>query len=140
MPTNTQGTTARQVATQQLHYLRKTVTFADNGTAVVLGVLPAGAQIVNTISGVYVNTVFNAGSTNVIDIGTSANDDLYGTDIALGTKAFVALDEAATATDVNTWYIAADTTMTATVALSGTAATTGSAVVQIVYSVDNDAR
>lgn len=140
MPTNVQGTVARQNHQQQLHYLRKTVTFADNGVPVVLGVIPAGSVIVNLISGIYVTTAFNAGTTNVIDIGTTADDDVYATDLALGTRAFVAIDEAATANTVNTWLTTADVTLTATVALAGTAATAGSAVVQIVYSVDNDAR
>jgi hypothetical protein len=140
MPTNTQGTTARQLSLQTLHVIRKTVTFADNGVAVVIGVVPAGAQIVNLISGVYVQTAFNAGTTNVLDIGISTDDDVFATDLALGTRAFVAIDEAATATGVNTWLTTADVTVTATVALAGTAATAGSAVVQIVYSVDNDAR
>jgi hypothetical protein len=138
MATGTAATTARQLATQQIHYLRCGISFADNGVAKVVGIIPAGSQMVNLISGVFVREVFNAGTTNVLDIGTSANDDLYGTDIALGTKAFVALDEAATATDVNTWYVTADTTITATVALSGTAATTGLAEVVIAYIVDND--
>lgn len=140
MPTNTQGTAARQLSQQTLHYIRKTITFADNGVPVVIGVLPAGAQIVNLISGVYVQTAFNAGTTNVLDIGISTDDDVFATDLALGTRAFVVIDEAATATGVNTWLTTADVTVTATVALSGTAATAGSAVVQIVYSVDNDAR
>jgi hypothetical protein len=138
MATGTAATTARQLATQQIHYLRCGISFADNGVAKVVGIIPAGSQMVNLISGVFVREVFNAGTSNVLDIGTSANDDLYGTDIALGTKAFVALDEAATATDVNTWYVTADTTITATVALSGTAATTGLAEVVIAYIVDND--
>lgn len=138
MATGTAATTARQLATQQIHYLRCGISFADNGVAKVVGIIPAGSQMVNLISGVYVREVFNAGTTNVLDIGTSANDDLYGTDIALGTKAFVALDEAATATDVNTWYVTVDTTITATVALSGTAATTGLAEVIIAYIPDND--
>jgi hypothetical protein len=138
MATGTAATTARQLATQQIHYLRCGISFADNGVAKVVGIIPAGSQMVNLISGVFVREVFNAGTSNVLDIGTSANDDLYGTDIALGTKAFVALDEAATATDVNTWYVTADTTITATVALSGTAATTGLAEVVIAYIPDND--
>lgn len=126
----------RQFHTQQIHYIRANITFADNGVAKTIGKVPGGSQIINVISGVFVNTVFNAGTTNVLDIGTTANDDLYGTDIALGTKAFVALDEAATATDVNTWYVSADTTFTCTVALSGTAATTGAATVVIAYVPD----
>jgi hypothetical protein len=138
MTTGVAGTVARQFHSQQIHYLRKTVTFSDNGVARVVGVIPAGSQILNTLSGVFVTTAFNAGTSNVIDIGTTANDDLYGTDIALGTRAFVAFDEAATATDVNTWLLTADTTITATVALAGTAATAGSAEVVVCYIPDND--
>lgn len=137
MPTNTAGTNARNTNLNVLHVIRADITFADNGRVVTIGQIPAGSQIFNTISGVYVNTAFNAGTGNVLDIGTTANDDLYGTDIALGTKAFVALDEAATATDVNTWYIATDTTFTCTPALSGTAATAGAAVVLIAYYPPN---
>lgn len=138
MATNTAGTTARNFNKQMVHYLRCGLTYSDNGTAKTVGVIPAGSQILNLISGVFVTTVFNAGTTNVLDIGTSANDDLYATDLALGTKAFVVIDEAATATDVNTWYVSADTTITATVALTGTAATTGAAEVVIAYLPDND--
>jgi hypothetical protein len=138
MATGTAGTVARQFHTQQVHYIRKGIVFGDNGVAKVIGTIPAGSQILNTISGVFVTTAFNAGTSNVLDIGTTANDDLYGTDIALGTKAFVALDEAATATDVNTWYVAADTTFTCTPALAGTAATAGAAEVVIAYLPDND--
>lgn len=133
MTTGVAGTTAREYHTKQVHYISAELTFADNGVAKTIGTIPAGSQILNVISGVFVRTVFNAGTTNVLDIGTTANDDLYGTDIALGTKAFVALDEAATASGVDTWYIANDTTFTATVALSGTAATTGAARVVIAY-------
>lgn len=138
MATGVQGTTARKYSTQQIHYLRLGVTFADNGQARAVGVLPAGAIMLQPLSGVAVTTVFNAGTSNTINIGTSADDDLYGTLMALGTKAFVALDEAATATNVNTWLLAADTTITATVVLTGTAATTGSAEVLIAYVPDND--
>lgn len=135
MATNTAGTNARQYHQHQIHYIRADIVYGDNGVAQTIGVIPAGAQILNTISGVFVSTAFNAGTSNVIDIGTSADDDLYGTDIALGTKAFVALDEAATATGVNTWYISSDTTFTATPVLSGTAATAGFATVVIAYTL-----
>ena len=121
-----------------MHYLRCGIVFGDALAVKTIGVIPAGAQILNTISGVYVRTAFNAGTNNRIDIGTTANDDLYGTDIALGTVAFVALDEAASATDVNGWYFTADTTLTVTVDVTGTAATTGAAEVIIAYTVDND--
>ena len=138
MATNTAGTVARNFQKQMIHYLRKGFTKADAGSVLTLGVIPAGSQILNTISGVFVREVFAAGTNNRLDIGTSANDDLYGTDIALGTKAFVALDEAATATDVNAWYIASDTTFTATVDVTGTTSATGAAEIVIAYIPDND--
>lgn len=138
MTTGTAGNTARQYHTCQVHYLRCGITYADNGVVKTVGIIPAGSQILNTLSGVFVRTAFNAGTSNVLDIGTSANDDLYATDLALGTKAFVAFDEAATATDVNAWYVSSDTTITATVALSGTAATAGEAEVVIAYLPDID--
>ncbi|MBY5821480.1 hypothetical protein [Rhizobium leguminosarum] len=138
MATGTAATTARQLATQQVHYLRCGITFADNGLVKTVGTIPAGSQMINLTSGVYIREVFNAGTANVLDIGTTADDDLYATDLALGTKAFVAIDEAATAANVNTWYVTVDTTITATVALSGTAATTGAAEIIISYIVDND--
>lgn len=134
MATGTAGTAAREYHTDQVHYLAKRIAYTDGVAKVTtLGIVPAGAQILNAISGVFVSTAFNAGSGNVLDIGTSADDDLYGTDIALGTKAFVALDEAATATGVNAWYVSADTTFTCTVALTGTAPSAGEATVVIAY-------
>ena len=138
MATNTAGSTARQLSFQAVHYLRKGFTFADDGSVLTVGVLPAGAQMIPVMSGVYVRTAFNAGSTNVLDIGTSANDDLYATNLALGTVAFVVIDESASATDVNGHYVSVDTTITATVDLTGTAATTGAAEVVIAYIPDND--
>lgn len=127
MPTNTAATNARLYHTDQVHYLAKDFTYADDGSVLSLGYLPAGAVIIKPMSGVAVHVAFNAGSTNVLDIGTAANDDLYGTDLALGSIAFVPLDEAVSMT------VAADTLVTATVDLTGTAATTGSGTVIIAY-------
>lgn len=133
MATNTAGTVARQPHTQVISYLRKGFTYADDGTVLTVGVLPAGAVILKPISGVHVKTVFNAGSTNVLDVGTSANDDLFGTDLSLGTATFVPLDEA-----VGDYVLTADTTITATVDLTGTAATTGEGEIVICFVSDND--
>lgn len=127
MPTNTAATNARLYHTDQVHYLAKDFTYADDGSVLSLGYLPAGAVIIKPMSGVAVHVAFNAGSANVLDIGTAANDDLYGTDLALGSIAFVPLDEAVSMT------VAADTLVTATVDLTGTAATTGSGTVIIAY-------
>lgn len=126
-------TVARQYNWQLVHYMRKTISYSDNGTAVEVGVLPAGALIIKPASGVHVTTVFNAGTSNVLGIGVTADDDLFGTDLSLGTATFVPLDEA-----VGTFLQSSATRITATVTLSGTAATTGSAEVIIAYIPDND--
>lgn len=130
--------TSRLFHTQQIHYLRCNISYADGASKVyTIGSAPAGSQIIQALSGVYVTTAFNAGTTNVLDIGTTADDDLYATDLALGTKAFVAIDEAATATNVNTWYLSSETTFTCTLALTGTAASAGAGVVVIAYIPNN---
>jgi hypothetical protein len=130
--TGTAGTTARQYSTQQVHYLRKGFTFADDGTVLTIGTLPAGAQIIKPMSGVAVNVAFNAGTNNFLDVGILSNDDLYGTDLSLATIAFVPLDEAVSMT------VSSDTVITATVDLTGTAATTGQGEIIIAYIPDND--
>lgn len=109
-----------------INYISANIDYTDT-SAVVIGTVPAGATIIKPISGLQVNVAFNAASTNVIDIGTTANDDLYGTDLAGGTIAFVPLDEAVT------MAVAAETTFTATYAQTGTAATAGSGTVVICY-------
>lgn len=124
---------ARQYHQQVVHFLRKSITFANNGKAVTVGKIPAGSLILRPVSGVHVTTAFNAGSTNVLDIGSSDNDDLFGTDLALGTTTFVPVDET-----VGGFLVASDTTITATVALSGTAATAGAGEVVIAYIPDTD--
>lgn len=126
----------RQYHQQMVHYLRKTVTYTDNGTEITVGWVPSGALLIKPMSGVHVSTAFNAGTSNVIDIGADdGNDDPdeWGTDLALGTATFVPLDEA-----IGTYLCTADTEITATVALAGTAATAGSAEVIICYIPDND--
>lgn len=125
---------ARLFHTQQIHYLRKSISYSDT-FPVTVGVIPAGSVIVKPISGVQVNTVFNAGTTNVLDIGESSptnNDDLYATDLSLGTATFVPIDEAVSLT------VTSNTTITATYAQTGAAATAGAGEVIIAYIPDND--
>lgn len=125
---------ARLYSSQQVHYLRKTVTFADNNTTVTVGVIPAGSVLLKPISGVSVTTVFNAATTNTINIGpsTDAGTDLWATLLALGTLGYVPLDEPVTN------LVTVDTIVQAAVLLTGTAATTGSAEITICYIPDND--
>src|SRR4051812_635515 len=82
----------RQLHTQQTHYLRKKVNYNDSNIAngVLVGTLPAGSMI-DYGSHIKVTTAFNAGTTNVLVVGTTAggNDiSATGTSIAgtAGTK------------------------------------------------------
>ena len=106
-----------------------TVGFADNGSAVTVGVLPAGAIVLRATAVVY--EAFNAGTSNVLDIGTSADADGFATDLALGTIGNIVADEFATTNDQGP--LSAATTVTATPALSGTAATAGACAVVVEY-------
>lgn len=125
---------ARDFQKQMIHYLRKTIGFAMDGVAYVkVGVIPAGSLILRPLSGVQVGTAFNAAGSNTLNIGTPGNTDLFATLLALGSAAFVTLDEAAGLPPV-----AADTTVVAEVVLTGTAATAGAAEVIIAYIPDND--
>ena len=127
--TSVVGSSAREYHQHQIHYLRRDFTYLDDGKVLTVGTLPAGAVMHKPMSGVDVQVLFNAGSTNVLDSGTAANDDLYATDLALGTVAFVPLDEAVS------MKVTVATTIIATVDLTGTAAGTGQASVVIAYTL-----
>jgi propanediol dehydratase large subunit len=119
-----------------VHYVSAAIGFADNGVAKTLGVVPAGAVLIR--GGVSVHTAFNAGTANTLNIGTSADDDGFATLLALGTIGVISTDEMATTNDQ--FNATADITVTATVVLSGTAATAGAGVVWMEYIVPNAAR
>lgn len=128
MGTNTAATAAQKYHQNMVHYLAKEFTFADDGSDLTLGYIPAGSIVLR--GGVAVITAFNAGSTNVLDIGTAADPDGFATDLALGTVGVIVADEMATSND---FYVTADTQITCSVDLTGTAATTGHAVAWIEY-------
>lgn len=133
MTTGVQGTTARQYSQQMIHYLRKSISYSDNGNTVDVGWLPAGAQILKPLSGVAVNVAFNGGTTNTVDIGPSTDPgtDLWATALALGTIGFIPIDE------VVTLLVASDTKVQAKV-VSSSGATAGSGEIIIAYIPDND--
>lgn len=123
---------ARQYHHQMIHFLRKSIAYTDEDTAVTIGIIPSGSVILKALSGVTVSTAFNAATTNQLDIGNSGDPNLYGTLLALGATDFVPLDEAVS------YLVTQDTTITATVTLTGTAATAGAAEVTIAYIPDTD--
>lgn len=118
---------AREYLGGLVHYLVAPFTYADSGAQVEIGTVPAGATILKPLSGIQVNTAFNAGTTNTVDIGTSATEDLYGTALAGGTVTFVALGAAVSLT------MAADTTLYVKYEQSGTAASAGAGKAVIAY-------
>ena len=123
-------TPARNAGYQMVQYLRKDITFADMASTVSVGTIPAGAMIIKPASGAQVTTAFNSATTAVLDIGTSADSDLYATDLDLKSAvAFLPLDEAVGFT------VTADTEITASPAQTGTAATAGAATIVIAYVV-----
>lgn len=125
---------AQQYHQNLVHSLRKEVNYNDPGIAsgVVIGRLPANAQITQALA--RVRTSFNAGTTNVLTVGTNASsyDNILGTaDIAEGSAGNNAaplanLQEALAETDVLVRYTQ-----------TGTAATQGKAVIHIAYTVNN---
>jgi hypothetical protein len=134
MATGTAGSSARRNTTQQVGYLRKGFTFANATETLTLGVLPAGAIVIN--AGVVVSEAFNAGTNNRLDIGTSGDTDGFATDLALGTVGLIVWDELATSSDVGPY--ASDTTIQCVVDVTGTAATTGIGTVFVTYIPNND--
>lgn len=127
----TGGTNLRLPVT---HVISKDFTFADDGSTLTIGVAPVGATVIR--GGVVVSTAFNAGTTNVLDIGTSGDADGFATDLALGTVGVISADEMATTNDAGPFT--SDTTITCTVDLTGTAATTGVGRAWVEFILDSN--
>lgn len=119
---------AQDIGYGVVQFLRKTITYLDDGKTVDIGTLPDGAVILKALSGVQVNVAFNGGTTNTLDIGpsTDAGTNLWGTLLALGAIAFVPLDEAVS------FAVSGDTLAQAKV-VSTASATAGSADIVIAY-------
>ena len=125
---------AQQYHQNLVHYLRKEVNYNDPGIAagVVIGRLPAGAQVTQALA--RVRTTFNAGTTNVLTIGTNANsyDNIFAAaDIAEGSAG----NNAAPLANLQDVVSEADVFVKYT--QSGTAATQGKAIIHIAYTVNN---
>lgn len=123
----------RQAPRQVVNSLKDTVNYNDAGIATGVAwdnALPQGAFIVDVL--VEVVTVFNAGTTNVLTVGTNAAT--YNNIVAAGD-----VNEAAAAvTRVTTGLgrsvaASADVVPFSMYTQTGTAATTGQAVVCIIY-------
>ena len=117
-----------------VHYLRKEVNYNDPGIAagIVIGRLPANAQVTQALA--RVRTTFNAGTTNVLTVGTNGTsyDNIFGTaDIAEGSAGNSAAPLA------NLQDVQAEADVFVKYTQTGTAATQGKAVIHIAYTVNN---
>lgn len=129
------GSTARKPTGQQICYLGpKTINYNDTGIAagVILGYLPAGSQVVG--AAIRINTAFNAATTNVLTIGETGDagiDNIMDADdfTAEGTPGNYLVSALAPG------YAppAADKEIRVAYNQTGTAATTGQAVVSLLY-------
>ena len=134
MTTGTLGTNARQDPRQVVNTLKKTVNFGDVGIAAGVAFdnpLPQGAFILGVL--VEIVTAFNAGTTNVLTVGTvnapPYNNIVNAADVNEGATGIYdvtrALGRSLTA--------AGDVTVFAQYTQTGTAATTGQAIIVIEY-------
>lgn len=101
-----------------------------SATGVQFGTLPAGSVVLRTTA--VVTTVFNAATTNVLVVGVAADDDALMTSaVAVAGTAGTKVQNSPAAT--LTTPTAADVGVFAKYTQSGTAATTGRAVVYVEY-------
>lgn len=123
---------ARNISYGVVQFITKVVNFNTLGIGttdtVIIGALPSGAQIVTCI--VRVTAAFNAATTNVLTVGTSAGSDadiVGASDVNEGATGTTVID---TGTQLS---FTADTTIYAKYTQTGTAATTGSAIITITF-------
>jgi len=118
--------------TTHLQVLRKRVNYTDRGTAVTIGVIPAGAVIMG--GGVQIVTTFNGTGTDLLDVGTPADADEFGSALVVSASApvYVPLDELATN---NSYTETADITVTATYSDQNSDATAGAADIIVWYAI-----
>ena len=137
MATNTAGSTARRLETQQVHYLHKQITYSIENTAIVIGYLPANATVIG--GGVHIVTAFNDSGTDTLDVGftggsSTADPNAYATLLDLSAVGFIVLDELAATTNIKQTV---DTTVTCIYNGQNNDASAGVAEVYITYVLAN---
>lgn len=92
---------ARDIGYNVVQYLRKKITFADNGTTVTVGKIPPYSVV--TGGGLHVVTAFNDSGTDLFDvgfIGATTDADAYATSLTGAAVGFIVLDELAATTNI----------------------------------------
>lgn len=127
---------ARQGHLQDTAFIRQSLALADlvaaSTAGVQIGTLPAGARVLRTHA--FVETVFNAATTNVFDVGTIADPDQF---LPTATALVGATGLKTLAPPALQGVIAVDTAVIAIYSQTGTAATTGLVTVIIEYAPNN---
>jgi hypothetical protein len=122
---------ARVNTPQQLGYLRRRVAFNTPGVAggIPIGAVPAGARLLQVAA--YVATAFNAGTTNTVNLGTTAagSEVMASATIIPGTAGYKEAPAASLTTEFLT-----DTTIYANFVQAGTPATAGAVDFVITYA------
>lgn len=135
----TRNIPARQQSVQAVNYYRLTINWNDQNidSGQQFGTLPAGAYVLSIDA--YVTTAFNAGTTNVVTLGTtkSSANEIVASGITAGTIGVYHLTSAA-GLGLAVTSGASPVTMYAKYAQTGTAATAGSVTIVITYIPNND--
>lgn len=121
---------ARDAGYQNLQYFHKHVLFSDTPTTYTFKI-PAFSIIMPTLSGVDVSTVWNAATTNRIQIGISGAVSKYGLNVTLAT---LGMQPMAVAVGHR---VTVDTDIVFTMDVTGTAATTGEGDILLVFRPPN---
>jgi hypothetical protein len=125
MPLNA-NTSARDAGFQNVQYYRKRIQFSD-GVLTWKFKIPAGAVILAPLTGVDVQTVFNFGTNNRVQVGDASGVSKYGLNLSLLALGFVPIAVAVG------HKVTVDTDIVFTVDNSGTAATTGDAELVLAF-------
>jgi|ERR1043166_8076566 hypothetical protein len=128
--------TARVLEHQLVHFFRKRVNWNDPAIAggIYVGTLPAGAVLAD--AGVRVNTAFNAATTNVLQMGTTATGgEILANAVVLAGAAGYKSAKSGTAFAAT---LAVDTDVFVSYTQSGTAASAGQADLWVAYIPNTD--
>lgn len=125
---------ARYHAQQQENFLRVNFAWNTPGIAggIQVGTLPAGARIVSERA--YIDVAFNAGTTNVVAVGTTA----LGAQIMTGTDTAAGTTGAKRPTTGEAVTFPTDTPIFLSFTQTGTAATAGSGTIVLSFVPDSD--
>lgn len=133
MPTGTVGSTAREFHHQMIHYLRKTIEFADAGTDITVGVIPPGSLIIPALSGAHVTEAFNGSTGDTLDVGDGTTAQQFASALDVSAIGLVTLDSA-----YSNMLVSESTTIVANYTDATGDASAGSMEVLIAYIPDND--